>query len=89
MSCGDASAPLVRYAGSAPGAAVRLSCATCGSGHAVEVARVIWFLKAFGLGDELSPVAEAARLARNPCVRCGHTAWLAHPVRPAPPRPSA
>ena len=83
MSDGEASLPLARLARRGPGARVRLSCAACGSGHEVEASQVIWFLKAFGLGDDLSPVVDAAKLAFNPCIRCGGTAWLA---RPAPPR---
>lgn len=76
----EADLPLVRHARRGPGAKVRLSCAACGSSHEVDVDEVIWLLKAFGLGDELSPTADAARLARNPCVRCGAKAWRARPA---------
>jgi ribosomal protein S27AE len=89
MAHGDARLPLARHANSAPDAKVRLICQLCGSGHEVEAALVIWLLKAFGLGDELSPVADAAKVAFNRCIRCGATAWLAQAVERAAPRRSA
>ena len=77
MVDGEARLPLARHACGAPDAKVRLICTVCGSSHEVEAALVIWLLRAFGLGDELSPVAEAAKVALNPCIRCGATAWRA------------
>ena len=86
MLYGEARLPLARHARSAPAAKVRLTCAACASGHEVDASLVIWLLKAFGLGDELSPVGEAVKVASNPCVRCGATDWLATTSHAAPPR---
>jgi len=89
MFYGNASQTLARFAQRHPAAAVRLCCAACGGGHDVAVAQVLWFLKAFALGDETSLIADAARLGLNPCVRCGATVWEAWPSPAPPPPPGA
>jgi hypothetical protein len=81
---GDPKLTLARFMAVEPAAAVRFSCAGCGAGYDVSAREVIWLLKAYGWGDELSTVAEAGRLARNPCVRCGGSVWDAWPLPPKP-----
>lgn len=76
---GEADQPLGRYVEGRSGAKVRFTCMTCGAGHDVDAAHVLWLLKALQLGDERTPVAAAARLDDHPCVRCGGRRWEARP----------
>lgn len=80
MSYGDAAVSLRRHAETRPGSAVRFSCRACGAGHDLPTAEAIWLLKALRLGDEESPVADAARLDDHACVRCGGRRWECWPA---------
>lgn len=76
---GEPAEPLGDCVGRCEGAKVRFSCTTCGSGHDIDAAPVVWLLKARALGDEQTSVADCARLDDHACVRGGGTRWEAWP----------
>ena len=79
MADNDPGVPLAHYLQHHPEAGVRFTCDACQASHDVPVARVIERLKARGLGDERTGIRAVAKLAAQPCARCGAMRWETRP----------
>jgi hypothetical protein len=76
----DPGVPLAHYLNDHQGAGVRFYCRACHASHDVPVGRVVERLKARGLGGEETGVRAVARLADQPCARCGAMKWETTPA---------
>lgn len=74
-----AGVPLSHYLGD-PQMGVRFECLACQLCTDVATADVVNRLKATGLGDERTGVRALARLASQPCRRCGARRWETRPA---------